>query len=88
MLRISDIIGVVIKYRLDEYLFRGVKTRLLLFAGKSIRSVFAHKHIDGSVGYRIRKALEELGPVYVKFGQMLSSRPDIIPPSIVKELEL
>ena len=88
MLRISDIIGVVIKYRLDEYLFRGAKTRLLLFAGQSIRSVFAHKHIDGSVGYRIRKALEELGPVYVKFGQMLSARPDIVPPSIVKELEL
>lgn len=70
MLRIGDIIGVVIKYRLDAYLFRGAKTRLL-FAGQSIRSVFAHKHIDGSVGYRIRKALEELGPVYVKFGQML-----------------
>jgi len=88
MLRISDIVGVVIKYRLDEYLFRGAKTRLLLFAGQSIRSVFAHKHIDGSVGYRIRKALEELGPVYVKFGQMLSARSDIVPPSIVKELEL
>ena len=88
MLRISDIIGVVIKYRLDEYLFRGAKTRLLLLAGKSIRSIFTTKIVDGTVGYRIRKALEELGPVYVKFGQMLSSRPDIIPPSIVKELEL
>jgi ubiquinone biosynthesis protein len=88
MLRISDIIGVVIKYRLDEYLFRGAKTRLLLLAGQSIRSIFAHKTIDGTVGYRIRKALEELGPVYVKFGQMLSARSDIVPPSIVKELEL
>jgi ubiquinone biosynthesis protein len=88
MLRISDIVGVVIKYRLDEYLFRGAKTRLLLLAGKSIRSIFTTQTIDGTVGYRIRKALEELGPVYVKFGQMLSSRPDIIPPSIVKELEL
>ena len=88
MLRISDIIGVVIKYRLDEYLFRGAKTRLILLAGKSIRSIFTHETVDGTVGYRIRKALEELGPVYVKFGQMLSSRPDIIPPSIVKELEL
>lgn len=88
MLRISDIVGVVIKYRLDEYLFRGAKTRLFLLAGKSIRSIFTTKTVDGTLGYRIRKALEELGPVYVKFGQMLSSRPDIIPPSIVKELEL
>ena len=50
MLRISDIIGVVIKYRLDEYLFRGAKTRLLLLAGKSIRSIFTNKTVDGTVG--------------------------------------
>ncbi len=88
MFRISDIVGVVIKYRLDEYLFRSAKTRLLLRAGNTIRSILPNKPVDGTVGYRIRKSLEELGPVYVKFGQMLSSRPDIVPPSIVKELDL
>jgi ubiquinone biosynthesis protein len=86
MLRLGDIINVVIKYRLDEYLFRGQRTKLLLFAGNSIRSLFSVKTIEGSVGFRIRKALEELGPVFVKFGQMLSTRPDLVPPSIIQEL--
>ena len=36
---------------------------------------------------RIRAILEELGPTFVKLGQMLSTRPDIIPPSVILELE-
>lgn len=37
-------------------------------------------------GQRIREALEELGPIFVKFGQMLSSRPDLLPEDIADEL--
>ena len=37
-------------------------------------------------GERIRKALETLGPLYVKFGQSLSTRPDLLPPDIAEEL--
>ncbi|MBO66926.1 MAG: ubiquinone biosynthesis regulatory protein kinase UbiB [Acidiferrobacteraceae bacterium] len=37
-------------------------------------------------GERLRSALEELGPVFVKFGQMLSTRPDLIPDDIVEQL--
>ncbi len=36
---------------------------------------------------RVRLALEELGPTYVKLGQMLSTRPDLIPPEYIAELE-
>jgi ubiquinone biosynthesis protein len=39
-------------------------------------------------GVRVRKALEELGPIFIKFGQMLSTRPDIVPADIVIELAL
>lgn len=39
-------------------------------------------------GARIRHALEELGPIFVKFGQMLSTRPDLIPEDIAVELAL
>ena len=39
-------------------------------------------------GMRIRDALEELGPIFVKFGQMLSTRPDLIPTDIIFELKL
>ncbi|MBL6752485.1 MAG: ubiquinone biosynthesis regulatory protein kinase UbiB [Nevskia sp.] len=37
-------------------------------------------------GERLRLALEELGPVFVKFGQALSTRPDILPPDVAAEL--
>jgi ubiquinone biosynthesis protein len=37
-------------------------------------------------GRRLREMLDELGPTFVKFGQLLSTRPDIVPPDIVAEL--
>jgi ubiquinone biosynthesis protein len=37
-------------------------------------------------GRRLREMLDELGPTFVKFGQLLSTRPDVIPPDIVAEL--
>lgn len=39
-------------------------------------------------GQRIRKFLEKLGPVYIKFGQILSTRPDLVPEDIFSELSL
>src|SRR5204863_5461491 len=37
-------------------------------------------------GQRLREMLDELGPTFVKFGQLLSTRPDILPPDVVLEL--
>src|SRR5690606_20440208 len=37
-------------------------------------------------GERLRRALEDLGPIYVKFGQLLSTRPDLLPVDMVREL--
>jgi ubiquinone biosynthesis protein len=37
--------------------------------------------------HRIRRALEQLGPFYIKLGQMLSTRPDIVPATVIGELE-
>ena len=39
-----------------------------------------------SRGRRLREMLEELGPTFVKFGQLLSTRPDVVPPDIIGEL--
>ena len=39
-------------------------------------------------GERLRLALEELGPVFIKFGQALSTRPDLLPGDVAKELTL
>ena len=38
-------------------------------------------------GQRLREMLDELGPTFVKFGQLLSTRPDVVPPDIVFELK-
>jgi ubiquinone biosynthesis protein len=46
----------------------------------------ANKHKDESPGRRLRLALEALGPVYIKFGQMLSTRRDLLSPDIAEEL--
>ncbi|MFD2704485.1 ABC1 kinase family protein [Salibacterium lacus] len=40
-----------------------------------------------SIGQRIRRVLEELGPTFIKLGQMISTREDIFPPSIIEELQ-
>jgi ubiquinone biosynthesis protein len=40
----------------------------------------------GDRGRRLREMLDELGPTFVKFGQVLSTRPDVVPPDIVAEL--
>jgi ubiquinone biosynthesis protein len=40
-----------------------------------------------NIGERLRLALEELGPTFVKLGQIISTRQDILPPYIIRELE-
>jgi ubiquinone biosynthesis protein len=46
-----------------------------------------HTELEGSSrGRHLRDMLDELGPTFVKFGQLLSTRPDIVPPDIVSEL--
>lgn len=49
-----------------------------------------HKERDASsksLGERLRSILEHLGPTFIKMGQLASTRPDLIPPHIIKELE-
>ena len=41
-----------------------------------------------ALGRHLREMLDELGPTFVKFGQLLSTRPDIVPPEILAELRL
>src|SRR5690242_11509468 len=40
-----------------------------------------------SVGERIRSVIQDLGPTFIKLGQIASTRPDLIPEDIIKELE-
>ncbi len=81
--RVSTIFHTIGRYRLDTLLNAentALKHRLLLFP---LRLYPTPKE---SRGKRLRHALEELGPIFVKFGQLLSTRPDLIPADIVEEL--
>lgn len=84
-LRLLKILTVATRYGLDEIAMSGFRvprtTRLL-------NTVFFWRNITSPRAIRLRLALEELGPIFVKFGQVLSTRPDLMPPDIVAELSL
>ena len=46
------------------------------------------RRFDQPRGVRLRQALERLGPIFVKFGQVLSTRQDLLPPDVARELAL
>ena len=81
--RMLAIQRVLVKYSLDDII---KETHLL----RPLRFLFylAPRRRDSSapVGERIRLALEELGPIFVKFGQAISTRRDLLPPDIADEL--
>ena len=88
MLRISRfvfIMYIALKYRLDELVLSGIKHPLAYRVLGWVRFKRPPKY---SRGVRLRLALESLGPVFVKFGQVLSTRRDLIPADIASELAL
>lgn len=79
--RSRQIISVFVKFGLD-YLFEASRVNFLSKLRKR-RKVY-HKL---STAERLRLAFEELGPTFIKFGQILSTRPDFLPAEYIRELE-
>lgn len=84
-IRLWSIGRVLIRYGLDEILFTLKPLRPLRFALQVLPWNWFRKN-HGSRGERIRRALEDLGPIFVKFGQMLSTRRDLLADDIALEL--
>lgn len=84
LFRFIAIVLVLIRYRLDT-LVAGfplpLGLRIILFPLSLLPTPKKNR------GERLRLACEELGPIFVKFGQLLSTRPDLIPADIVRELD-
>lgn len=84
-LRALGIVRVLLKHRLDALLrdtaVGGWLWLLRPFTGPRSAA-------DRPRGERLRLALQELGPIFVKFGQVLSTRRDLLPPDVADELTL
>jgi len=83
LLRLLKIIFVVLRFGLDEFLLAHSRTRWMLVP---INLLLFARDTSAPRAVRLRHALESLGPIFVKFGQMLSTRRDLIPVDIADEL--
>lgn len=85
--RLYFIIRTFLSYGLDE-LIPKMRITLPLRMGRRLLFWMPNRHKDKPLGERLRLALQELGPVWIKFGQMLSTRRDLFPPQIADQLIL
>jgi ubiquinone biosynthesis protein len=86
--RLSEIAQVMVRHGFGYFLEAHRLSDLL--PGRSAEARIAHaaaEHGAASArGQHLREVLDELGPTFVKFGQLLSTRPDVVPPDIAAEL--
>ncbi len=89
LMRMFRIERVFVKYGLDELFLQGTKANALRYIFLLSPTRWLNKELrERPRGERIRLALEELGPVFVKLGQVLSTRRDLLPDDIYQELAL
>jgi len=87
LLRIYHINRVMLEHGLDEL----IPAKWLPWYVRLMRmSIFwiRNQHKEKNAGARLTLALQALGPVFIKFGQMLSTRRDLLPPEIANELAM
>ena len=77
------IVWVVLRHGLDELVLSSFSHPWLR---RLTRVVTMGRNLDAPRGERLRLALEALGPIFVKFGQVLSTRRDLLPPDLADEL--
>jgi len=81
--RLFKIIFVVLRFGLDEFLLAHARGHWLHFPLKTLLFL---RDTSAPRAVRLRLALESLGPIFVKFGQMLSTRRDLMPTDLADEL--
>ncbi len=77
------IVWIVLRYGLDELVLSSFQKPWLRMLA---RVVSVGRKLDAPRGQRLREALERLGPIFVKFGQVMSTRRDLMPLDIADEL--
>jgi len=85
VLRLMTITVVFLRHGLDEYIFAIHLFRPLKFIYHIAPWNWSRREREGRA-VRVRHALEDLGPIFIKFGQTLSTRRDLLPPDFATEL--
>ena len=85
LLRLARILSIGLRYGLEEFFLGHERVRPLRWL---VRAALFWRPLAEPRGVRLRRALEALGPIFVKFGQMLSTRRDLVPLDIADELAL
>lgn len=86
LVRLVEIQRVLLRHGLDDYVRATHLYRPLRFLFFLSPGVWFERRRQASRGERLRLALQELGPIFVKFGQAVSTRRDLLPADIADEL--
>jgi ubiquinone biosynthesis protein len=84
--RLLQIQRVLVRHGLDEYIEKTHLLRPIRWLFYLSPATWFQRRRGGTRGERLRLALEELGPIFMKLGQVLSTRRDLLPPDIADEL--
>ena len=93
--RLQEIVLVFARHGFDEFITNNVTAKIPNFVlPKSKKRItdelkdISEKDWNQVLGYRLRKCFEELGPAFIKFGQLLSSREDLFHHSFIEEMRM
>jgi len=85
--RLHDIASILIRYGFGDMVKRLGLERLLEKAGRALNWTRFEELLRLDPPQRVRKAMEEMGPTFIKFGQILATRVDLFPPDWIAEFE-
>jgi ubiquinone biosynthesis protein len=92
--RLQEIVRVFARHGFDEFITKNVTNRIPNFVLPKSKKRITEELLNKSekdwnqiLGFRLRKCFEELGPAFIKFGQLLSSREDIFHMSFIEEMK-
>ena len=85
--RVQDIASVLIRYGFGGFVRGMGMGRALERAGRVLHWQHVEDYVQLDTPQRIRRVLEELGPTFIKLGQILATRVDLFPPSYIAEFE-